>query len=46
MTADRLTVVVAAYNEADALPRLHPRIVAVLDAMPGIALGKRFKRLD
>ncbi len=36
MTADRLTVVVAAYNEADALPRLHPRIVAVLDAMPGI----------
>ncbi len=36
MTADRLTVVVAAYNEADALPRLHPRIAAVLDAMPGI----------
>ena len=36
MIADRLTVVVAAYNEADALPRLHPRIVAVLDAMPGI----------
>jgi len=36
MTADRLTVVVAAYNEADALPRLHPRIAEVLDAMPGI----------
>ena len=36
MTPDRLTVVVAAYNEADALPRLHPRIAAVLDAMPGI----------
>jgi glycosyltransferase involved in cell wall biosynthesis len=36
MTPERLTVVVAAYNEADALPRLHPRIVAVLDAMPGI----------
>ena len=36
MTAERLTVVVAAYNEADALPRLHPRIAAVLDGMPGI----------
>src|SRR5688500_11633606 len=36
MPPDRLTVVVAAYNEADALPRLHPRIAAVLDAMPGI----------
>ena len=36
MTPERLTVVVAAYNEADALPRLHPRIAAVLDAMPGI----------
>ena len=36
MTADRLTVVVAAYNEADALPRLQARIVAVLYAMPGI----------
>ena len=31
MTPDRLTVVVAAYNEADALPALHPRIAAVLD---------------
>jgi glycosyltransferase involved in cell wall biosynthesis len=36
MPSDRLTVVVAAYNEADALPRLHPRIAAVLDVMPGI----------
>lgn len=36
MTPERLTVVVAAYNEADALPRLHPRIAAALDAMPGI----------
>jgi glycosyltransferase involved in cell wall biosynthesis len=30
---ERLTVVVAAYNEADALPALHPRIAAVLDAL-------------
>ena len=30
---ERLTVVVAAYNEAEALPALHPRIVAVLDAL-------------
>lgn len=29
-TQDRLTVVVAAYNEADALPQLHPRIAEVL----------------
>lgn len=36
MSRDRLTVVVAAFNEAEALPRLHPRIAAVLDAMPGI----------
>jgi polyisoprenyl-phosphate glycosyltransferase len=32
---DRLTVVVAAYNEAEALPVLHPRIGAVLDALAG-----------
>ena len=30
---DRLTVVIAAYNEADALPKLHPRIATVLDAL-------------
>ena len=30
MPTDRLTVVVAAYNEADSLPLLHPRIVAAL----------------
>ncbi len=30
MHTDRLTVVVAAYNEADSLPLLHPRIVAAL----------------
>ena len=33
MTRDLLTVVVAAYNEADALPLLHPRLGSVLDAM-------------
>ena len=32
---ERLTVVVAAYNEADALPVLHPRIAAALDALAG-----------
>lgn len=36
MHRDRLTVVVAAYNEAEALPRLHPRIAAVLDGMGDI----------
>lgn len=30
---DRLTVVVAAFNEAEALPVLHPRIAAVLDEL-------------
>ncbi|MBX3710818.1 MAG: glycosyltransferase family 2 protein [Lysobacter sp.] len=35
MYRERLTVVVAAYNEADALPALHPRIAAVLDALAG-----------
>ncbi|GGZ53507.1 glycosyl transferase family 2 [Lysobacter xinjiangensis] len=30
MHTDRLTVVVAAYNEAESLPLLHPRIVAAL----------------
>jgi polyisoprenyl-phosphate glycosyltransferase len=35
MNADRLTVVVAAFNEAEALPALHPRIAAVLDGLAG-----------
>jgi glycosyltransferase involved in cell wall biosynthesis len=30
---DRLTVVVAAFNEAEALPLLHPRIAAALDGL-------------
>lgn len=33
MTRERLTVVVAAFNEAEALPALHPRIAGVLDAL-------------
>ncbi len=35
MNADRLTVVVAAFNEAESLPALHPRIAAVLDGLAG-----------
>lgn len=33
MSRDPLTVVVAAYNEADSLPLLHPRIAGSLDAV-------------
>lgn len=33
---DRLTVVVAARNEAEALPVLHPRIAAVLQRLDGV----------
>ena len=33
MTAERLTIVIAAFNEADSLPVLHPRIEAQLDAL-------------
>jgi hypothetical protein len=36
MTRERLTFVIAAYNEALALPLLHPRLCAVLDGMPDI----------
>lgn len=36
MSQDRVTVVVAAYNEADSLPLLHPRIVAALEALPDV----------
>ena len=31
-----LTLVIAAFNEAEALPLLHPRLAAALDAMPDI----------
>ena len=33
MSRELLTMVVAAWNEAEALPKLHPRIAAVLDAL-------------
>ena len=33
MDQERLTIVVAAFNEADSLPSLQPRIAAVLDAL-------------
>jgi glycosyltransferase involved in cell wall biosynthesis len=36
MSAQRLTVVIAAHNEAMALPMLHPRLCAVLDGLHGI----------
>ena len=36
MTAQRLTVVIAAHNEALALPLLHPRLRAVLDGLDDI----------
>ena len=43
---DRLTVVVAAFNEADALPVLHPRIAAVLDALETQAIAGRVLYVD
>lgn len=36
MTRDLLTVVVAAFNEAQALPLLHPRLVAALEDMADV----------
>jgi glycosyltransferase involved in cell wall biosynthesis len=36
MTRDPLTVVVAAFNEAQALPLLHPRVGAALDGMADV----------
>ena len=33
MTRDRLTIVIAAFNEAESLPLLHPRIAAMLDLL-------------
>ena len=46
MTQDRLTVVVAAFNEADALPLLHPRIAAVLDDLRGTGIDGRVLYVD
>ncbi|KLI98899.1 glycosyltransferase family 2 protein [Luteimonas sp. FCS-9] len=41
MPAERLTIVIAAFDEARSLPLLHPRIAMVMDAMAGdgIAAG-------
>ena len=41
MASERLTIVVAAFNEADALPLLHPRLQAAADALAdaGIQAG-------
>ena len=36
MSTERLTVIVAARNEAETLPRLHPRIAATLRRLDGI----------
>ncbi len=36
MTAQRLTLVIAAHNEALVLPMLHPRLCAALDGLPDI----------
>ena len=46
MTQDRLTVVVAAFNEAEALPVLHPRIAAVLDALRDDGIDGRMLYVD
>ena len=46
MRQERLTVVVAAFNEADALPVLHPRIAAVLDGLAREGLDGRVLYVD
>ena len=47
MRRDRLTVVVAAFNEAQSLPELHRRLAAVLDAMAaGDAVDGRVLYVD
>ncbi|KAB8188554.1 glycosyltransferase [Lysobacter maris] len=43
---DLLTVVVAAFNEADSLPLLHPRVAAVLDALAADGVGGRVLYVD
>src|SRR5690606_35185015 len=42
----RLTVVVAAFNEAQSLPLLHPRIAAVLDGLAGDGIDGRVLYVD
>ena len=43
---DLLTVVVAAYNEAEALPALHPRIAAILDLLRAQQVDGRVLYVD
>lgn len=46
MNRDLLTVVVAAYNEADSLPLLQPRIAAALDAIAADGVESRVLYVD
>src|SRR5690606_10764321 len=46
MNRDRLTVVVAAFNEAQALPELHRRLAAVLDGLAGDHVDGRVLYVD
>lgn len=46
MPSDPLTVVVAAYNEAEALPLLHRRLAAVFDALAGEGVDARVLYVD
>lgn len=46
MNRDLLTVVVAAFNEADALPALHPRIATVLDTLLADGVDGRVLYVD
>ena len=46
MDRDRLTVVVAAFDEAESLPSLHARIAAVLDGLRGDGIDGRVLYVD
>lgn len=46
MTRDRLTVVVAAFDEADALPVLHRRLAPVLDGLGDAGVDARVLYVD
>jgi len=46
MTQERLTIVVAAFNEAEALPVLHPRIAAALAALAEDGIDGRVLYVD
>ncbi len=46
MSAQRLTIVVAAFDEARALPVLHPRIAAVMDVLAADGLEARVLYVD